>query len=345
MARKKRSALRNTATHSLAAASLGLWSTMLVATACPSAACFAQSSNSAQGSFRDAAVQPATAGPAPRTTSREARNFVSSVRFAQRPTAVGDRVVQTLHVEMELTTRIVQSGQTAHEGAEKMLRQQRRSVEVTGVRQGRLHTAKVNFAVARNRLAGAAEDDSPQPQPVEGKQYIVQREGDKLLVTDPHGEIPPQDQFEIVAESLSSLGKPSPLAKLLAGRTIAVGEKLLVPREIAAEMLGLSSEMGEIRRFELTLLRVAPASDAPSETIADFLAKIETVARTSSRLTATIAGRLRIEASSCRTVSAQLAGPVNMTSIERTPLGIYQYNAHGGIRVSVESEYSAPQAQ
>ncbi|MEM9657390.1 MAG: hypothetical protein AAF961_03430 [Planctomycetota bacterium] len=261
------------------------------------------------------------------------------VRFAQRPTRVGDRVDQSLEVDVEVETQIVQSGQTAHQGVTRKLRRQKRRVVVLETADGRLRKARVSFPLSRLESSSPEEPGEPTVQPIEGKQYLIERDGDQLRVTDPSGVIPPMDQFQLVVDSLHSVGKPNPLAKILVGREIAVGQRLLVPREVASEMLGLGSQMGAVQRFELKLLRASPKLDHERQ-IATFLAKIDTVPEESSQMTMSITGKLSVDAATCRTLSVEFSGPVGMSVVERTPLGIYQYSASGGVRVAILSSYS-----
>ena len=76
----------------------------------------------ASPAFSQTAVTPAAAETKPQV-----------VRFRQSPAAVGDQVTQTLNVDLGLTTKITQSGQTAHESSNRMRREQQRTIEVTEV--------------------------------------------------------------------------------------------------------------------------------------------------------------------------------------------------------------------
>jgi len=299
---------------------------------------------SAQRSGVDSAVQPASSRGPVTQQPISIPSAALKARFEQRPTQVGDRVLQSLQVQMDLSTRIVQSGQTAHEGVSSLRREQRRQVDVTQVVDGKLRQARVRFVAARSRGAEAKQDEPLSSQPIEGKEYIVERAGEQLLVTDLQGDIPPLEEYKLVVDALQSLGRPNPLATYLVGREISVGQSLKVPREVASKLLNLTPDMGEVRLFELTLQRVSRLPDKTDGQVAEFLAKINTVARTGSQLTTTIAGRVVIEVDTCRTLEARLTGPVNLSAVERTPLGIYQYIANGGVRVAVESEYSVSDA-
>lgn len=282
----------------------------------------------------DPAVRPATAvetQPAPR------------IRFEQQATQVGDRVVQRIGADLTVNTKIVQSGQVANESTNRMRRQQQRTIDVLEAIEGRVAQARVSFQASRRQSPENSDPNDFSPQSIEGKTYLMRREGDKLTVTDAEGTIPPLDEFKLVMESLESVGKPNPLGELLAGRTLAVGDRLLVPREMARTILGLGDQLGTVRRFELSLVRTTDAKASNEKVDANltavFKAHIEVAPNDSSPLSVTLDGELAVEPSSCRLLAIDLAGPVGMSSVERTAGGIYQYSAAGELKMAMRSQY------
>ncbi len=289
----------------------------------------------------DPAVQPATAVE-PQSAAGGAGPG-ARIRFEQQAAQVGDRVVQRLGAELTVTTKIVQSGQVAHESTMKMRRQHQRTIDVLEAAECRVVRARASFQVSRRQSPENADPKDFSPQPIEGKTYLMHRTAGALEVTDADGSIPPLDEYTLVMESLDSVGKPNPMAELLAGRALAVGERVNVPRAMAQSILGLGDQLGAVRRFELTLVRLAgdkaskPASDPPSTAI--FKAHIEVAPNDVSPLSVTLDGELAVEPASCRLQAMDLAGPVSMSSVERTPGGIYQYSAGGELKLAMRSQY------
>ena len=80
------------------------------------------------------AVQPATAS-APVAAGGAASPV--TVRFQQRDTLVGDRIVQRMGMQLGVATKIVQSGQIANESTSDVRSQQQRTVDVLEVAEGR----------------------------------------------------------------------------------------------------------------------------------------------------------------------------------------------------------------
>jgi hypothetical protein len=261
------------------------------------------------------------------------------VRFYQQPTAVGDRVDQRLGVHLSLTTKITQSGQTAHESSNEMRRQQHRMLEVLEAAGGQAIKARASFPVSRRQSPEHANPDELAVQPIEGKTYFMRREGEKILVTDQDGHIPPLEEYKLVTESLENVGKPNPLAVLLVDRHVAVGQRILVPRDLVQQLLGFDDPVGTVRRFELTLVRVDAADeDNPAER-AVFQSGIEIVPNDASPLTISLQGEMVVETQTCRLASVELRGPVSLSSIERTSGGIFQYSAGGELQLGIRSQY------
>ena len=278
----------------------------------------------------DPEVQPA-AHPAPTSAA--------SVRFSQQPAHVGDRVAQQLSVKLDLSTTITQSGQIANRSTTSLERQQLRLIEVQEVVAGHVRRAKVVFRKHREK---SPENEDPQQlvaQSVEGKSYLVAREGKQLIVTDLEGAIPPQKEFEMVVNDMQMLGQPNPLAKFLVGRTLHVGDKLQLPKQIAEQLLGLGDPFGKVKKFEFQLQDLQVIDEQPC---AVFAAIIALAGDAQSPIKVNVQGQFAIQTASCRTVVSRLTGPLNLATTERTALGSYLYTVEGGLRVAIRSQYASP---
>ena len=263
------------------------------------------------------------------------------VRFRQVPAVAGDRVTQTLNVDLGLTTTITQSGQTAHESQNRMRREQQRTIEVLEVAEGRATKAKVAFGVSRRQSPEGAKPEELVTQPIEGKSYLMVREGDRVKITDLKGATPPEEESRLVAESLENVGKPNPFASLLTERHITVSQRILVPRDVVQSLLGFDGPIGTVHRFELTLEKVAPATAERLSPVAHFKAAIEVRPNAESPLSIVLNGEMEVETETCRLTSVKMVGPVQLSSIERTAGGIFQYSAGGELNLAIRSEYDA----
>ncbi len=285
----------------------------------------------------DAAVIPAAAVAAAPATPHEV------VRFRQQPAAIGDRVIQRLGVHLGLATKITQSGQTAHESTNEMRRQQQRTIEVLEAKDGRAAKARASFQVSRRQSPENADPKELTAQPIEGKTYLMSREDGQLKITDPAGDIPPLEEYKLAAESLDNVGKPNPLAELLIAKPVVVGQRILIPREVVQTLLGFQEPIGSVRRFEITLNRVEPATNENPSPQAIFQTAIEIIPNDKSPLSINLAGEMAIETETCRLISVKLNGPVQISSIERTGGGIFNFSATGELKLAIRSQFDHAQ--
>jgi hypothetical protein len=279
----------------------------------------------------------------------QGENFVGSqtVQFAQLPALVGDRVGQELNVELNLNTIITQSGQVAHQSHHVIQRRLDRGIEILEVAKGRALRAHVTYLKSR-QVRQEQKPDQEQAagqslpnlvsNPVEGKSYFVVRQGQQLLITDQEGNIPPWDQYQIILENMQTLGQPNPLAQFLLGRKFTQGERIVLPQNLAEQLLGLSEPFGKVKKFELKLVGMERIDGQPC---ALFTATIVAQALGQGEIGLNITGKLAIQTATCRTVAAELSGPVHMAVEEKTGQGSYLYKAAGDMRLSIHTTYAS----
>jgi hypothetical protein len=264
---------------------------------------------------------------------------IESVRFARRAPAVGDQLKQSLAVKLQLDTLVRQGGEVLEQTKTSIGRQQRRLVTTTEVDGGRATAAIVRYALAKKQLdTGPTKNDISQgpatPEPVEGKAYRCRRVADELQIVDSDGNIPPLDEFQIVARNMEWLGRPNPLAEFLAGRTVRVGESFELPQEVAEKLLGLGDTLGEVSRFGLTLDSVQAVDGTPC---AVFRASIDAASSDSSQMRLQLDGLLVVETATCRAVQADLVGPIGMSETRGSLTATYQMSGTGKMTVHIAS--------
>ncbi len=260
-----------------------------------------------------------------------------TVQFTQRPTNIGDLLIQDVRVELNFATIITQSDQVAHQSTNSMVRRQERGIEVLEVAIGRVRRAKVAYRTSQQKMQTGSAEAKMSSQPVEGKSYLVTRNGEQLVITDLDGNIPPQDQYTIVSENMQTLGKPNPLAKYLLGRKFTVGQRIALPQQLAEQLLGLGDPFGKVQSFELELLGTETIDRQPC---ALFGVNVEAIAHDPGKMNLKIEGRMAIQLATCRTVTAELSGPIGMAAEEKTAQGSYQYSAEGRMKLDIHSTYS-----
>src|SRR5262245_39186239 len=199
---------------------------------------------------KQSAVQPAV------FTRTQMASGSQTVEFGRQGPRVGDHVEQKIALEMRLATSLRQDNKVLEKNETTMRNTQRRSVTTTEVLDGRTQAVLVRYPEATKQMimgpdaskpaadakTAEAKNSEPVPQPVQGKAYRCRREpGDygKLTVVNGEGLIPPLEEYTIVAQSMEMVGRPNPLAEFLAGRKVAVGETLPLPKDVADRLFGI----------------------------------------------------------------------------------------------------------
>ncbi|MGD9636047.1 MAG: hypothetical protein AB7G28_18030 [Pirellulales bacterium] len=265
-----------------------------------------------------------------------------SVTFQRRAPEIGDQLEQDFTVALELTSMVRQNTQVLEKSKSALRRTQRRTVTTTHVAAGVPVAVMVRYAEAGKLIAtgpadGPLGESKAIAQPVQGKVYRVSRNGDALLIKDEQGVIPPLAEYEIVALNMESLGRPNPLADFLSGKSIAIGQQVELPSEVAEKLMGLGGDLGKVTRFSITLREVA---NLEGRRCGIFQSTIEAESIDSSQMRLAVDGSLAIEVDTCRAVEANFAGPIGMSETRGSLSATYQMTGTGKMSVAIASKYS-----
>ncbi len=256
-------------------------------------------------------------------------------RFQYRPPQVGDRGSQNVHLEMNMIVTLEQGGQVVQSSDRGVRKDQQRTLKVAAIEQGRVSEAEITFDVARESSARNGQVDPPRNQPVHGKAYVVsRRDGQPLRITDLRGNEPPPEEKEIVARAAAAIGRANPLAELLDGRTIAVGQRVEVPRRIANELLGFREAIGDVQRFVLTLQNARTREGAPCAT---FSAHIVARPLDDPGEPLVIQGQMLIEQTTCRVAELAVTCPVQFRENRGPEGGHFTVYGRGALQVTMRS--------
>lgn len=285
----------------------------------------------------DSPVQPATfTRPASHTSAQ-------NVRFSRQPTRVGDEIEQNLGLELRLTMTMRQGNEMIGTSQTTVRTNQKRVLTTTEVADGRSVAIRLQYPVATKQELIAEGNDAKQttlaPQPVQGKTYFCRRDsGEKgeLIVTDEAGNRPPTDEYEIVAQQMQTVGRSNPLAEFLAGRTIAIGEKVELPSAVASQIFNLGDKIGKVSRFTLTLKKIQSESGV---TFAVFQADVEAIANAARQMRLEVEGPLVIDVATCRAKQVSLVGPIGMSETRGSYSTAFQAIGTGKLQMSIASTY------
>jgi hypothetical protein len=289
-------------------------------------------------------IAPAAAQQArPGTQQTSFDRSAPAVRFTRQSPEVGDQVDQTISVELRMTTTERRGMDVTGQTHSALRSAQHRVITTSDVADGQATGVKLRYVTA-TRQTGRSQDASepdaelspPERQPVDGKVYECRRAGDALVITDARGGIPPMDEYEIVAQHMEMLGKASPLADFLVGRTIHVGQRVSLPSEVAERLLGMGDRLGKVTRFDLTLTGTTTDGGAQC---AVFQADVDAVSNDSSQMRLQVSGPMVVETDSCRAVRVELSGPIGVSETRGSYSNKYYLIGTGHMAVNLQSAY------
>jgi len=270
-----------------------------------------------------------TLGPA--VDSASARSY----RFAYRPPQVGDRAVQDVHFEMNLIVTLIQSGQIVHTNDRGIQRMQRRTITVLDVEGGRVTRAKVAFARSEQSASNGSKRTTPEEHPVAGKAYLVTREPNgRLQVTDLQGSQPSAEERALVARAMDALGRRNPLALFFNQRTVAVGQTVSLPKDLANDLIGFREAVGEVSRFDMKLV-AARVSDGGTCVVFDT--RIDAGSPLEDGRTLAMRGQFLLEVDTCHAAAIELSCPVAVTETRGPEGGRFTVEGQGTLQVSMRS--------
>lgn len=257
----------------------------------------------------------------------------NSLTFATEPAQVGQRVTQSIEARFELTSRARRGNTILQQSKNVATSNQERDIVTTAVEQGTRTAATVHYQLAKKELESDNKQvGGPQQEAVSGKTYHCLRDGEKLVITTSEGAIPTVEEYNFIAKHMDTLGRPNPLAQFLTGKQVTVGQKLTLPNEVAAELLGFDESLGSVTSFDLALEAVEVHNGSRCGV---FRSEIQLSSSDGSQMKMIVDGRLTIDAITCRAVSAKFSGPLGMTERQ----GDVQVDGVGNLRVAIKSQY------
>jgi hypothetical protein len=156
-----------------------------------------------------------------------------------------------------------------------------------------------------------------------------------LIVTDEAGNPPSAEELDIVSQQMDMVGRPNPLAEYLAGRSIAIGEKLELPKELARQVFNLGKQLGEVTNFTLTLQKVQPEGGV---NCAVFLASVAAASSDATQMSLSVEGPLVVQIDSCRAAKVNLSGPIVMSETRGSYSTAYQVIGTGRLNINIASK-------
>lgn len=254
------------------------------------------------------------------------------VSFAKRPAEVGDRVEQKLQVSLELHSTVRHGQETIETKTTTLSRQQDRAIIAREIVDGRTVGAEVQFNDYKRTT-----DDKTELPPVVGNSYQCRRmEDDSLDISRADGSFASPIEFDLVSESMQSLGRSNPLADFLDGRTVQVGQSLEVPQKVGDALLSTDGALGSVSKFVVTLRNIDAQTGA-----AQFDVQMESMGAKTTQMRLMLSGSLDVDPATGRTLNLTLSGPLGMA----TTIGSYSAAETTFVRGKIKMQMAASYKQ
>jgi hypothetical protein len=252
-------------------------------------------------------------------------------RFTYRPLAVGDQAHETHRFTLDLKTIRSQNGQVVDVADHAAVRSETSLVLRLPTGQG--ETAKVRITYESSEQTSQSRVTAPQQtdRPVAGKTYIGIRRGEDLVITDEAGNEPPDDERDIVARSLDSLGKPNPLGTFFHGRTLQLGQRVQLPAEYTKKLLAGWDESLADRPLEVILMG--------TERVDGKLCALLHTPPAAGGQKSPVDGKFLIELETCRVAKVDLRGPVASQERLGAPGEEFDVRRKGKLQVALHVEH------
>lgn len=178
---------------------------------------------------------------------------------------------------------------------------------------------KVKIAYGACDSSGTVPGFGSNRIPVDGKVYLAEREGTRLKVTDATGSEVPEDERLIVEHDLEYLGRPHPIATMLNGQRLKLGDKLGqkdVLRQVLEERLA-DYKIGKVKSADAALIALGEYNKEKTATFAFQVETGECTTAYDSKLRLT--GQLVVAVPTGRPVAIKLDGPISAQISKESP--------------------------
>jgi hypothetical protein len=256
-------------------------------------------------------------------------------RFTYRAEAVGQRSFVTSLFDLKLKISVSEGKKTIRTVSQNHRRRQSKLISVLTAGEKGPTKIAVHYKRAEEERSEDGGEGVIVKDPTAGKVYVIEHavgeSGERNVVTDEAGQGVSREQERIVLADNHNLGRPYPLAKLLNGRTLKVGETIDLDGAKAAELFGLTERIGKFEKFTMKLTGTRQVEGIRCA-VFDAKTRIGSKAIHSK---VDLTGEYLIGIETCRLVSFDLSGPVKISG----GMMDVTISAKGTARISVGVQY------
>lgn len=267
------------------------------------------------------------------TISVAAENTITFTKQSSQP---GQKMVQRSMVHTACVQSYEQSNQVISTSDRDVSNTQVRNITTVSTSPPVVQVSYTEASLREGKNRLFAKKTS---QPVENKSYRVSRNGEILKVVNQHGETPPPEETAIVEKTMSWVGRPNELAEFLNGQTLALQQRLVLPKNVAAKIFGGAVGMDTVQSATLALKQIKVIRGAKCGVFQVDL--IGTVPEDGSA-PLEVQGMLTVQADTCRTASAEVKSDLDVTE-ERGPTGgKFTVKNKGKVHIAIHAAFDEP---
>ncbi len=222
------------------------------------------------------------------------------VRFRSRPKPAGLAATSIQGVEVEVMDV---------SGPLHLRRRTKMNVDVVSGGKQEATQARVHFDEAFMGTSAAGQQEQLQRHPHEGRSYLVESDGGRPAVRRDGGGSVGGEEEQFVRESLDPFFNNG-LRRILGDKTVAIGEKIAVPDDIADRFV--SKARVDMTVSDMTL-RLRKVENSGGRRVASFdVAMVVSLTQNGVRLTSELSGILEVFPRSLWTRALTLNGPIQV---------------------------------
>lgn len=274
--------------------------------------------------------------------SAEAATPRAQYHFTYVPLKPGDRATEDFHFQLDVKTILSQESQVVGLVDQTVRHDEHSTVLRLPAQTGQTARAQITYDHSQQRVdIGRGESSKTTNRPVDGKTYIAARIGDELVITDPRGTVPPEDELKLVTRSMDALGRPNTLGIFFGSRTITVGEIVRLPAEFADRLLGGFDASLAGTPLDVMLVGTERIDDKQCAVLRTPPADMQ---RTSPEAKGAekrvpIDAKLVVEIDTCRVAVLEISGPVSGTEQKGEPGQEFERRRKGKLHVTAHIQH------
>jgi hypothetical protein len=172
--------------------------------------------------------------------------------------------------------------------------------------------------------------NTTKTDPVQGKTYVAEYKGKKVLVTsEDQKPVSSQERNTVRADFEAILGKPDPLLTGVPDKTLRVGDSVDSLAEVLRGMLtGDGDVRAELSNMSVVLDQIGPIDGQPAGI---FLVKAKAKIPGKQQIDIYLSGSMIIRQSDSRLLAVRLNGPLTLST--------EAVKGHGGVSVALKRTY------